>query len=1573
VPSENLTVNDFAVQSGTYAGASSIELVDASETMQLYSASKNSSEDKSVDFKAGAFLRTSVALGLKLGAADFSVEVASLEGHAGYHDYFESSQGWLADASVSYGTNHTLTRSLALTGAWERQKIFEGEKEPRFLNKAVGARFVPNNVGYALVKSATADLYALRDMRTGSLVAYQVLPNPDIPEDWNIITFPIDPNYTKQGTLDGMVGLVADGDYATAIAGDRGSYFRPVEAYALKARIERQNQRLSGHYNSFDASSLGQTDADLQDGDTKAAGSLLEKQLTTDFAEGNAKRSMVNTYVWTASGGFFAEEEQFSSVRQESLGGFYSSRLVKGAYADLAVTVAGIGFFTEADGLKGNSLNVTVARSTQTSASFGMNVNVVGEGFLKQYEFDQNGVQQYLANDCPGKVDAYRFMSFYLAPERDNFSTFFETVVDRDWLNGTGNYAGSYDPNARAMREARYRENEVWRVMHRVTYVSRVPELFETTPRETAAPAAQLPYNLLGNIVLVRRIDELAAASARSGAPGSALILLGDTLQKLVDKVDPLWARAPWWKDLPDLNRGLLRDDIRTYLKDYFVLNPPISTHPTFTHGSDLVTGNITALSARNNYFALDPSIRDRSPTLPQVAARADVNSSSAIVNLHAQILDDGRGGTSADRLQLAWSLVSGPGQVSFASPHALETEALFSDGGSYVVQLEADTGYGDQKAIASVSIEIAGGALRDLVVLYSFGEHDLSTIYDQSALAPALDLIAQNGSQIGQPQPGALQLAEHSLLRTAGAADRLVTAISHSNEITIEAWLTPASADQPGLARIVTCSNGPATRNFVLGQRGGHYYAALRTNVDGTIAEQALVAGQVTPGAATHVVFTRAAGGPARLYINGSPAGERIVSGTLDNWDATFALGIGDELNNDDGYDRAWAGSYDLLAIYSRALSADQVQRNYTDPANVYTTPRVAFQTPMITAMTNTPITLEGHVVSNETGTPSRLEWRQVGGPEEVKLATPNQPTISVALPTHGVYNFWLISRGDLRTCGAALRVAAYSAPAITLTVDRQPGVVIRDQRVVALLDTAPQLAVRLTGSVNDDGLAEPGATKLSYSWEVTKMPAGQSAVVLPDSDPRTATATFTAPGRYEFAFTVDNSFAKTSLQITIDVKRRPQITIAPLAPLTLPIGQNGAASATASLNPTVDGGLGDLPDILSYTWSAADPTVKLSSAAAGAATATFQTSGRYTLTLRADNGHMASDMPVSVLVNQLPDITILGPTAPITLPNPAILDAIVSDDGLANPILGLKWSVAAPAGASVTFTPSNASYTQARFSYSGEYTLQLLAGDGVQSSPPALVKVSVIPGPRKEAGLLALYTFAETNGQILGRSTSGSAPALNVPAEARVQREWRALTIVQPSNSNDKLPVISSAAGVSSIIERLVTTQALSIEVWIQPTQRTIKVNTERPASIITISEDGSARNITLGQIEDGYEVWMRTGKDDTNGKKQRLSAVGAVVVKDQAPARTHLVYTVDLSTNGDKAARLYINGAAGSNNTKSINGDLKSWDTTYKLALGNELTGDRLWPGTFYLVAIYDHALSDSDVMNNYEAGL
>jgi hypothetical protein len=572
VPSENLTVNDPVTDD--YVGTSSLQLAEAKETTQIYSASRDTGFDMSMDLKAGVFWKAGASAGFGV-----ETEVFSTTGKVGVHAYLEHSLGYLSSASKTAGISRTLTKTLTLGGGWEEKQDYDQNDIPRYVNLEVGQRYLPNNMGYALVKSGTADLFALRLKRTGSLVAFHVLPNPDIPEDWNIIMFPLNPKYVKNGTLDGMVGLDADPDYPRAKKGERGSYFKPLEAYALKEQIEREAKKITGYYATFDENT-----AKKGTGDDGLSSELPGAELGYDWETGRDKRSMANTYVWTADGGFYAEEEQFSSIRQESLGSSYQFLGQGGIYTDLELAV-GSGIFLEVDALFGGHINTTVSKSKEEKAAFGLHIDVQGEGFLNRWEGDADKQEgHYTAEPCPGKVDAYRFMTFYLAPKPQNFDRFFEEIVDPEWLNGQGKYAAEYGANARALRQARSKPNEVWRVLHRVTYVSRIPPQGEPTPVEAVPKDVRRPANIEANIGLIREIERIKHLTPPSPEE-TKLMILGRAVDRLLfadasgngQGQSELEKITSWWAGrVPGVKREI-RQDLMTYLKAFYEsdLTPP--------------------------------------------------------------------------------------------------------------------------------------------------------------------------------------------------------------------------------------------------------------------------------------------------------------------------------------------------------------------------------------------------------------------------------------------------------------------------------------------------------------------------------------------------------------------------------------------------------------------------------------------------------------------------------------------------------------------------------------------------------------------------------------------------------------------------------------------------------------------------------------------------------------------------------------------------------------------------------------------------------------------------------------
>ena len=70
-------------------------------------------------------------------------------------------------------------------------------------------------------------------------------------------------------------------------------------------------------------------------------------------------------------------------------------------------------------------------------------------------------------------------------------------------------------------------------------------------------------------------------------------------------------------------------------------------------------------------------------------------------------------------------------------------------------------------------------------------------------------------------------------------------------------------------------------------------------------------------------------------------------------------------------------------------------------------------------------------------------------------------------------------------------------------------------------------------------------------------------------------------------------------------------------------------------------------------------------------------------------------------------------------------------------------------------------------------------------------------------------------------------------------------------------------------------------------------------------------------------------------------------------------HVVYTRDASGE----IRIYIDGVVVADGL--VGGDFTNWDEGYRLVLANELAGDRAWLGEYHLVAIYNRALSQSEI--------
>ena len=539
MPSENLTAGpiDPALYDYSSSDVSCVEVVEAESVNYNCSASMEAGADSA--FESESSMETGFDMDINMAPFGFgtSFKLESNLGSSGGSN-FEASNGWTSDQRVGVGRNKTESTTVSLSGNWE---------DPlKPLNEALGRRYQPSNMGFALVLSETADIFALRLEHNNALVSFSFRPNPDIPRDVNLIPFPINPRYSKQGTLDGAVGYneqgkVLDPDYANAQGYGEYSYFKPQEAYNLQDRIQREEQEIKSYYQNFDVNPMnneavqnaskmgvefGKTLLGMAGpiggivGMTTPLGTIDSSSLSESFAssmglpEKFAKRNIVNTYVWTADGGFYAESTEMTQMKQETVSGSFSTSRSSSVGVSTGLEMNGFySYDTAFNSMMGGSMNFTKTKSQESENSFSVEVTASPPGDLQKYDDDLNRV--YDDNGDPvlveGKVDAYRFMSFYLEPAKENFEDLFNKAIDPIWLNQSSH------PNAVAMRQAK-QDNDAppcWRVFHRVTFVSRLLPSFS----EDAPPSLETTMkeeNINSNWELIQILDPFV-----SGATGS--------------------------------------------------------------------------------------------------------------------------------------------------------------------------------------------------------------------------------------------------------------------------------------------------------------------------------------------------------------------------------------------------------------------------------------------------------------------------------------------------------------------------------------------------------------------------------------------------------------------------------------------------------------------------------------------------------------------------------------------------------------------------------------------------------------------------------------------------------------------------------------------------------------------------------------------------------------------------------------------------------------------------------------------------------------------------------------------
>ncbi|WUI02567.1 LamG domain-containing protein [Spirillospora sp. NBC_00431] len=258
-------------------------------------------------------------------------------------------------------------------------------------------------------------------------------------------------------------------------------------------------------------------------------------------------------------------------------------------------------------------------------------------------------------------------------------------------------------------------------------------------------------------------------------------------------------------------------------------------------------------------------------------------------------------------------------------------------------VALDLDMTGGEHTLNLTLAVRI-GRPPTGLQALYRFDEGGGTVVHDTSGTGAPLHLTAASAQGMSWSS-GGLTLTRPTLIRSGAPAAKLTAAVKASGEISVEAWVKPVSGLLTnGQFNIVTISSDAEHRNVTVQQSKGllgssFVDAWLRTDDTDEEGAPDLATPAGSLGAAlTHVAYTRSAGGRTRIYIDGQLKAEHTVGGSLAAWDDRYELALGDEFTGG----RAWQGTYRMLAVYDRALTAEEVAARFGEgPATAPSTAR--------------------------------------------------------------------------------------------------------------------------------------------------------------------------------------------------------------------------------------------------------------------------------------------------------------------------------------------------------------------------------------------------------------------------------------------------------------------------------------------------------------------------------------------------------------------------------------------------------------------------------------------------------
>jgi hypothetical protein len=221
------------------------------------------------------------------------------------------------------------------------------------------------------------------------------------------------------------------------------------------------------------------------------------------------------------------------------------------------------------------------------------------------------------------------------------------------------------------------------------------------------------------------------------------------------------------------------------------------------------------------------------------------------------------------------------------------------------------------------------------LIAYYNFGYDPNYIVHDLSEFGTPLNLKIQQPSAVTWNDNNRLEILSSTVISSTSAATKIISEIKRTGAITLECWIKPSEPDISSTSRIVSLSLNDAEVGIVLDQKYSSLTNekllsyTLRVQTESTNKSgfpEIVPENDIEYLNVQHVIYIRDTLGKESLYLNGLKQAEGFRPDNFGTWNNNFYLKLG----NESDLIRPWNGTFYSLAIYNKALSVSEIQKNY-------------------------------------------------------------------------------------------------------------------------------------------------------------------------------------------------------------------------------------------------------------------------------------------------------------------------------------------------------------------------------------------------------------------------------------------------------------------------------------------------------------------------------------------------------------------------------------------------------------------------------------------------------------------